>query len=132
MDLRQPQLILALRSCAIAVAVCLAVAPLGMSCCASFSCSSSQPNNNSELPCHGASGSHSHYETSATANHVACHAGEFTLTAQEIRSYGAGQTIVSNSVAPLLRASIFAFSVQSFALSPHPHQESPQNAPLRI
>jgi hypothetical protein len=143
MNARQPKsgLAFALRSCAFALALCLVVAPLGMSCCRSVPCSASQPKGNSDLPCHGSSGSHSHHPPSAAPDLSACHAGEFALEAlrmehdfrkvQEIRGHSASVDALPCSCASLLDPSA-SFLTRTWAVSLHLEDQSWLNPPLRI
>jgi len=132
----------ALRSCAFALALCVAGAPIGMSCCTSFPCSASQPNGNSDLPCHGPSGPHSHHPSSAAPDLYACHAGEFALEAlrqesgsgkaHEMRGYSSGVDSLSSSHASLLDAGSCSSPARTCAISPHLENQPSPHPLLRI
>jgi len=134
--------VFALRSCAFALALCVAVAPTGMSCCTSFPCSASQPNGNSDLPCHGSSGSHSHHPSSAAPDLFACHDGEFALEAlrqesgsgkaNEIRGYSSSVDSLSSSHGSLLDAGSSPSPARTCAISPHLDNQPSPHPPLRI
>jgi hypothetical protein len=136
------RLVFAVRCGAFAIALCLAVAPISMSCCSSsFPCSATQPRGNSDVPCHGSPESHPHHSSSAAADFSACHAGEFALEAvrQESKSgkaheslgYSSSVDSLSNSYMSLLEASNF-LTLQTHAISPHLHNQSSPYQPLRI
>jgi hypothetical protein len=143
MNARQSRLgfFVVLRCCAFALALCLVVAPLGMSCCSSVPCSASQPKSNSDLPCHGSSGPHSHHPSSTVPDLSACHAGEFALEAlrlehdfrkvQEIRGHSASVDALPCPCASLLDASD-SFLTRTWAVSPHLEDQSSLHPPLRI
>jgi hypothetical protein len=129
------------RPCVLALALCLAVAPLGMSCCSSFPCSASQPKSDSDLPCHGSSGSHSHYPATAAPDLSACHAGELALEAlrteqdsrkiQEVCGHSADVDATSNSCASILCA-FDSVPARTWGISPHLERQSSSYPPLRI
>jgi hypothetical protein len=135
------RLAFAARCCAFAIALCLAVAPIGMSCCSRFPCSAKQPRGNSDLPCHGSSGSHSDHSSSAAADYSACHAGEFALEAvrvehdsrkvQEITGHASGVDAVSSPYASLLEVS-GSFFAPSWTISPHLEDPPWLCLPLRL
>jgi hypothetical protein len=135
------RLVFAIRSCAFALALCLAVAPIGMSCCSSLPCSASQLAGNNDALCHGSSGSHSHCPSSAAPYFSACHSGGFALEAlrlesssgkaHEIRDYSFGVDSLSSSHTSLLEASN-SFALQTHAISPHLDIQSSPPLPLRI
>ena len=134
--------VFALRSCAFALALCVAVAPIGMPCCTSFPCSASQPNGNSDLPCHGSSDRHSQHPPSAAPDLSACHAGEFALEAirqesgsgkaHEIRGHSSSVDSLSSSHASLLDAGTCSSPARTCAISPHLDRQPSPHLPLRI
>jgi len=129
------------RGWALAITLCLAVAPIGMSCCSSFSCSASASPTSNDLPCHKGPESQRHPAPSVAADYSACHAGEFALDAllqessrgkvHEGRGYSAGVDALCDSYTPLLDSSDF-LPLQAQAISPHLDQQSSPYLPLRI
>jgi hypothetical protein len=132
------RLILAIRCCAFAIALCLAVAPIGMTCCSGMPCSASHDNGNSDLPCHGSRESHAHHTSSAAAEFSACHAGELALEALRmehdfrkvplIEGHASSVNDVSSPYASVLEVSS-PFALQTCAISPHLDR---QTLPLQL
>ncbi|HJY90292.1 MAG TPA: hypothetical protein VJ255_08435, partial [Candidatus Acidoferrum sp.] len=115
---------------------------IGMSCCASFPCSASRPNDNSDLPCHGSSGPHSHHPSSAAPDLSACHTGEFALAAlrqesgagkaHEMPGYSSSVDSLSSWHASLLDAGTCSSPARTCAISPHLDNQPSPHPPLRI